>query len=137
MFLVSYFQPLVAPINNSESWPVQICISGIIECKCDAFLNFSQPMTRGFRFDATKVDLATAREKQNELNELKSAWMLRRVKANTIGDNLPRKTDQIVFCSLSPFQVRGFFNYLGNKIKKYLRSGDAAHAAVWMDQKCE
>ena len=79
-------------------------------------------MTRGFRFDATKVDLATAREKQNELNELKSAWMLRRVKANTIGDNLPRKTDQIVFCSLSPFQVRGFFNYLRNKLKKYLRA---------------
>ena len=94
-------------------------------------------MTRGFRFDATKVDLATAREKQNELNELKSAWMLRRVKANTIGDNLPRKTDQIVFCSLSPFQVRGFFNYFRNKLKKYLRSGDAAHAAVWMDLKCE
>ena len=65
----------------------------------------SSPMTKGFRFDASKIELATAREKQTRLNDLKSAWMIRRTKTKTIASQLPTKTDQVVFCSLSPFQV--------------------------------
>ena len=65
----------------------------------------SVPMTRGSRFDATKQDLAIAREKQNQLNQMKRTWMIRRTKSKTISDQLPRKNDQVVFCSLSPFQV--------------------------------
>ena len=66
---------------------------------------FSVPMTRGSRFDATKQDLAVGREKQNQLNQMKRTWMIRRTKSKTISDQLPRKNDQVVFCSLSPFQV--------------------------------
>ena len=62
-------------------------------------------MTKGFRFDATKLELAAAREKQTRLNELKRAWMIRRTKSKTIKDQLPTKKDQVVFCSLSPLQV--------------------------------
>ena len=35
------------------------------------------PMTKGYRIDASKLELATAREKQTTLNNLKRAWMIR------------------------------------------------------------
>ena len=65
-------------------------------------------MTKGFRIDATKLELATARDKQEQLNTMKRAWMMRRTKNRTIADQLPKKQDQVVFCSLSKFQVCTF-----------------------------
>lgn len=65
---------------------------------------FSQPMTKGFRLDATKGDLATARERQKRLNCIKNPWIIRRTKDKTISHQLPKKTDQVVFCALSKFQ---------------------------------
>jgi len=72
---------------------------------------FSSPMTKGFRLDATKAELATARLKQVKLNTLKQAWMIRRTKDGVISDQLPKKTDQVVFCGLSKFQM-SVFSYL-------------------------
>jgi len=72
---------------------------------------FSSPMTKGFRLDATKAELATARLKQVKLNSLKQAWMIRRTKDGVISDQLPKKTDQVVFCGLSKFQM-SVFSYL-------------------------
>lgn len=69
---------------------------------------FSTIMTRGFRVDATKGELATAREKQAKLNKLKKAWMIRRTKDKVISSQLPTKTDQVVFCGLSEFQKSVF-----------------------------
>jgi hypothetical protein len=68
---------------------------------CPVQAEFSGPMTRGFKFDATKLELATARLKQVKLNQAKQAWMLRRTKNRVIADQLPKKTDQVVFCALS------------------------------------
>ena len=44
--------------------------------------DFSRPMVRGFRQDATTNELSTARKKQNEYNTLKQHWMIRRTKTN-------------------------------------------------------
>jgi SNF2 family DNA or RNA helicase len=74
-------------------------------------------MTRGFKFDATKLELATARLKQTKLNEVKQAWMLRRTKDRVIADQLPKKTDQVVFCALSPAQHKYEYNvYLFSRV---------------------
>ena len=73
--------------------------------------DFSRPMVRGFRQDATTNELSTARKKQNEFNTLKQLWMIRRTKAGEIGDKLPAKSDQVIFCGLSAFQ-REVFRFL-------------------------
>jgi len=72
---------------------------------------FSSPMTKGFRQDASKAELANARIKQVKLNSLKQTWMIRRTKDGVIADQLPKKTDQVVFCGLSNFQL-SVFTYL-------------------------
>jgi SNF2 family DNA or RNA helicase len=65
-------------------------------------------MTKGFKFDATKLELATARLKQTKLNQAKQAWMLRRTKNRVIAHQLPKKSDQVVFCALSEAQLKIF-----------------------------
>ena len=72
---------------------------------------FSLPMVRGFRQDADAAELSAARTKQTKLNELKQTWLIRRTKAGEIAAQLPRKTDQVVFCGLSVFQ-REVFSHL-------------------------
>ena len=72
---------------------------------------FSLPMVRGFRQDADAAELAAARTKQTKLNELKQTWLIRRTKAGEIAAQLPRKTDQVVFCGLSVSQ-REVFSHL-------------------------
>jgi len=69
---------------------------------------FTSPMTKGFRLDATKAELAAARKSQAKLNTLKQSWMIRRTKDGVISDQLPKKTDQVVFCGLSQFQMSVF-----------------------------
>ena len=72
---------------------------------------FTSPMTKGFRLDATKAELAAARKSQAKLNTLKQSWMIRRTKDGVISDQLPKKIDQVVFCGLSKFQM-SVFNFL-------------------------
>ena len=62
-------------------------------------------MTKNFRLDATKAELANARLKQVKLNTLKQAWMIRRTQDGVISDHLPNKKDQVVFSALSKFQM--------------------------------
>ena len=88
-------------------WANPACLGSLDHFKQE----FSQPMTRGFRQDASKYELATARKKQKTLNSLKSNWMIRRTKESEISDQLPKKTDQIIFCGLSEFQ-QAVFSFL-------------------------
>ena len=49
-----------------------------------------------------------AEKYQGKLEELLSSYMLRRTKDGTIKDQLPTKTDNIVFCRLAPMQYRAY-----------------------------
>ena len=63
---------------------------------------FSSPMTKDFRLDATKAKLANARLRQVKLNTVRQAWMIRRTKDGVISDYLPKNIDQVGFSGLSP-----------------------------------
>ncbi len=65
---------------------------------------YSKPIERGNRFDATKMELATARDLQRRLEAYRESRVLRRTKEKTLAEELPKKTDQIVYCQPSAFQ---------------------------------
>ncbi|KAM9743711.1 DNA excision repair protein ERCC-6-like 2 [Menidia menidia] len=64
---------------------------------------FSDPIERGQRHSATKRALATGRKTVRALARLISPWFLRRTKA-LITEQLPKKDDRVVYCSLTDFQ---------------------------------
>ena len=43
-----------------------------------------------------------------QLQQLLGKYLLRRTKDNTLADQLPKKTDNIVFCRLAPLQMRAY-----------------------------
>lgn len=45
---------------------------------------------------------------KEQLQRLLEKYLLRRTKDNTIADQLPKKTDNIVFCRLAPLQMRAY-----------------------------
>ena len=51
---------------------------------------------------------AQAEKCQSGLEALLAKHMLRRTKDGTIKDQLPAKTDNIVFCRLAPMQYRAY-----------------------------
>ena len=63
------------------------------------------PIERGLVVDASKGDLARARNLLASLEEEKARWVLRRTKDKTVADQLPTKVDQVVYCQPSPFQL--------------------------------
>ncbi|CAG14396.1 unnamed protein product, partial [Tetraodon nigroviridis] len=64
---------------------------------------YSYPIEQGQRHSATKRALATGRKTVKALARNISRWFLRRTKA-LIKDQLPKKDDRVVFCSLTDFQ---------------------------------
>lgn len=49
-----------------------------------------------------------AERTQGELETLLAKYVLRRTKDSTIKDQLPTKTDNIMFCRLAPMQYRAY-----------------------------
>ena len=76
-------------------WANPACLGSLDHLKQE----FSQPMACGFRQDASKYELATAR------------MIIHRTKESEISDQLPKKTDRIIFCGLSEFQ-QAVFSFL-------------------------
>ncbi|KAF0307361.1 DNA excision repair protein ERCC-6-like 2 [Amphibalanus amphitrite] len=71
---------------------------------CEQFVNdFVRPIERGRRRGAVKRDVAESWRRRELLATMRQRWMLRRTKA-LIADQLPNKTDQIVYCPPSPLQ---------------------------------
>ncbi|KAM6964869.1 DNA excision repair protein ERCC-6-like 2 [Aplochiton taeniatus] len=64
---------------------------------------FSDPIEQGQRHSATKRTLAIGRKAVRALTKKISHWFLRRTKA-LIKDQLPKKDDRVVYCSLTEFQ---------------------------------
>ncbi|KAM4576492.1 DNA excision repair protein ERCC-6-like 2 isoform 2-T2 [Odontesthes bonariensis] len=64
---------------------------------------FSDPIERGQRHSTTKRALATGRKAVGALARKISPWFFRRTKA-LIKEQLPKKDDRVVYCSLTDFQ---------------------------------
>lgn len=91
--------------NNMEElwcvldWAVPGCLGSRTQFKEE----FSSPMEYGQRHNATKRELATGRKVMQRLVRKMSPFFLRRTKA-IISNQLPKKEDRIVYCSLTDFQ---------------------------------
>ncbi|XP_019852622.1 PREDICTED: DNA excision repair protein ERCC-6-like 2 isoform X2 [Amphimedon queenslandica] len=64
---------------------------------------YERPLLQGQKFDCTRRELATAKEKQQQLSQLLSDWMIRRTK-ELIADQLPKKEEFVVFCPVTKLQ---------------------------------
>ncbi|KAK5871050.1 hypothetical protein PBY51_003952 [Eleginops maclovinus] len=91
--------------NNLEElwcvmdWAIPGCLGNLGNFKN----KFSDPIEQGQRHSATKRALATMRKAVRALVRKISHWFLRRTKA-LIKDQLPKKDDRVVYCSLTDFQ---------------------------------
>ncbi|XP_007539936.3 DNA excision repair protein ERCC-6-like 2 [Erinaceus europaeus] len=90
--------------NMKELWCVMDwAVPGILGTKTHFKKQFSDPVEHGQRHTATKRELATGRKAMQRLAKKMSGWFLRRTKT-LIKDQLPKKEDRMVYCSLTDFQ---------------------------------
>ncbi|NXP84484.1 ER6L2 protein, partial [Passerina amoena] len=90
--------------NMKELWCVMDwAVPGLLGSRVHFKKKFSDPVEHGQRHTATKRQLATGRKAMVKLARIMSGWFLRRTKA-LISDQLPKKEDRMVFCSLTEFQ---------------------------------
>ncbi|XP_035022492.2 DNA excision repair protein ERCC-6-like 2 isoform X1 [Hippoglossus stenolepis] len=91
--------------NNLEElwcvmdWAIPGCLGNLGHFKN----KFSDPIEQGQRHSATKRALATGRKTVRALVRKISHWFLRRTKS-IIKEQLPKKNDRVVYCSLTDFQ---------------------------------
>ncbi|KTG34914.1 hypothetical protein cypCar_00017527 [Cyprinus carpio] len=91
--------------NNLEElwcvmdWAIPGCLGSPVGFKN----RFSDPIELGQKHTVTKRALAEGRKAVQELAKSLSHWFLRRTKA-LISDQLPKKDDRVVYCSLTDFQ---------------------------------
>ncbi|KAM5227760.1 DNA excision repair protein ERCC-6-like 2 [Ctenodactylus gundi] len=90
--------------NMKELWCVMDwAVPGLLGSQTYFKKQFSDPVEHGQRHTATKRELATGRKAMRRLAKKMSACFLRRTKM-LIKDQLPKKEDRIVYCSLTDFQ---------------------------------
>ncbi|KAL9822217.1 DNA excision repair protein ERCC-6-like 2 isoform 2-T3 [Geothlypis trichas] len=90
--------------NMKELWCVMDwAVPGLLGSRVHFKKKYSDPVEHGQRHTATKRELATGRKAMVKLARIMSGWFLRRTKA-LISDQLPKKEDRMVFCSLTEFQ---------------------------------
>ncbi|XP_041855810.1 DNA excision repair protein ERCC-6-like 2 isoform X3 [Melanotaenia boesemani] len=91
--------------NNLEElwcvmdWVIPSCLGSLGHFKN----KFSDPIEQGQRHSATKRALATGRNTVRALVRKISPWFFRRTKA-LIKEQLPKKNDRVVYCTLTAFQ---------------------------------
>ncbi|XP_068944110.1 DNA excision repair protein ERCC-6-like 2 isoform X2 [Petaurus breviceps papuanus] len=90
--------------NMKELWCVMDwAVPGLLGSMIYFKKQFSDPVEHGQRHTATKRELATGRKAMRRLARKMSGWFLRRTKT-LIRDQLPKKEDRMVYCSLTEFQ---------------------------------
>ncbi|WEW58979.1 hypothetical protein PRK78_004447 [Emydomyces testavorans] len=81
----------------------------------------SDPLKIGQSHDATVYQLSKARKTAKKLvKNLLPAFFLRRMKS-LIADQLPKKTDRVVFCPLTETQANAYENLLNSDIIEYIK----------------
>ncbi|GAD92464.1 DNA excision repair protein (Rad26L), putative [Paecilomyces variotii No. 5] len=84
--------------------------------------SISDPLKIGQSHDATLYQLSKARKTAKKLVEnLLPAFFLRRMKT-LIADQLPKKSDRVVFCPLTDTQADAYENFLSHDIVEYIKT---------------
>jgi superfamily II DNA or RNA helicase len=84
-------------------------------------IQVSEPLKIGQSHDATINELSKARKTAKKLVEnLLPQFFLRRMKS-LIADQLPKKSDRVVFCPLTWTQAEAYENFLDSDIVNYIR----------------
>ncbi|XP_052557139.1 DNA excision repair protein ERCC-6-like 2 [Tympanuchus pallidicinctus] len=111
--------------NMKELWCVMDwALPGLLGSKMHFKRKFSDPVERGQRHTATKRELATGRKAMVKLARKMSSWFLRRTKV-LISDQLPKKEDRMVYCSLTEFQKAVYQAVLKTEdVNLVLRAGE-------------
>ncbi|XP_054843425.1 DNA excision repair protein ERCC-6-like 2 [Eublepharis macularius] len=90
--------------NMKELWCVMDwAIPGLLGSEARFKKEFSDPVEHGQRHTATRRELATGRKAMQRLAQKMGGYFLRRTKS-LINDQLPKKEDRMVYCSLTEFQ---------------------------------
>ncbi|XP_069737256.1 DNA excision repair protein ERCC-6-like 2 [Phaenicophaeus curvirostris] len=112
--------------NMKELWCVMDwAVPGLLGSRLQFKKKFSDPVEHGQRHTATKRELATGRKAMVKLARKMSAWFLRRTKA-LISDQLPKKEDRMVYCSLTEFQKAVYQAVLQTEdVSLVLRAGES------------
>ena len=86
----------------------------------------ANPLKAAQKKHASNAELATGRERAEELvNNLLPRFFLRRTK-DLIADQLPKKRDQIVYCPMTAEQLVAYRNILdGKACQDIIQCGDA------------
>ncbi|KAL1958363.1 hypothetical protein VTO42DRAFT_4464 [Malbranchea cinnamomea] len=81
-----------------------------------------EPLKVGQSHDATVYQLSKARKTAKKLvKNLLPPFFLRRMKT-LIADQLPKKSDRVVFCPLTPTQAEAYENFLDSDVIEYIKS---------------
>lgn len=84
--------------------------------------SISEPLKLGQSHDATNAQLAKARKTAKKLVEnLLPNFFLRRMKT-LIADQLPKKSDKVVFCPLTEVQAEAYANIVDGEMVDYIRT---------------
>ncbi|KAL6458822.1 hypothetical protein MHYP_G00322940 [Metynnis hypsauchen] len=115
--------------NNLEElwcvmdWAIPGCLGPLGRFKN----KFSDPIEQGHKHSVTKRALAEGRKAVQTLAKRLSRWFLRRTKA-LISDQLPKKDDRVVYCSLTDFQQTVYRAVLDtDDVTLLLRSSEKCH----------
>ncbi|XP_072215443.1 DNA excision repair protein ERCC-6-like 2 isoform X2 [Excalfactoria chinensis] len=111
--------------NMKELWCVMDwAVPGLLGSRMSFKKKFSDPVERGQRHTATKRELATGRKAMVKLARKMSICFLRRTKV-LISDQLPKKEDRMVYCSLTEFQKAVYKAVLKTEdVNLVLRAGE-------------
>ncbi|NXE12746.1 ER6L2 protein, partial [Lophotis ruficrista] len=111
--------------NMKELWCVMDwAVPGLLGSRQHFKNKFSDPVEHGQRHTATKRELATGRKAMVKLARKMAGWFLRRTKA-LISDQLPKKEDRMVYCSLTEFQKAVYQAVLETEdVSLILRAGE-------------
>ncbi|XP_068783003.1 DNA excision repair protein ERCC-6-like 2 isoform X2 [Struthio camelus] len=111
--------------NMKELWCVMDwAVPGLLGTRMHFKKKFSDPVEHGQRHTATKRELATGRKAMLKLASKMSGWFLRRTKA-LISNQLPKKEDRMVYCSLTEFQKAVYQAVLETEdVSLVLRAGE-------------
>ena len=104
--------------------------------------SISEPLKTGQSHDATVYQLAKARKTAKALVEnLLPQFFLRRMKT-LIADQLPKKSDRVVFCPLTSTQADAYENIIDSDMIRYIKestndcSCGSGKKAGWCCQQC-
>ena len=85
--------------------------------------HFVKTIDKGLKQDATKRELAEARQAQTRLTEARNLWLLRRTKS-IIAQQLPEREEMVVYCPPSDLQKDVYTAILEHEDVKTLLMGD-------------